>query len=187
MRTVRLLAIASALTLGTSVLAGAQDHGRAGVTIGYPGDVGVLWHASDSIAIRPVFTFNHSSSESGGGSRVDGWGTGFGLSALFYLKKIDNVRTYVSPQFTYAHNSSTSTPPSGVPTAVSVDASGSSTGGNGAFGVQYTPSPHFAVYGELGVAFAHQKTTFTPSVSTGTSNKSTAWGSFAGVGIVFYP
>ena len=188
MRIVRVLAIASALTLGTSVLAGAQDHGKTGITIGYPGDIGILWHASESIAIRPVFTFNHTSSESTFGSQGDGWGAGLGLSALFYLKKFDNVRTYVSPQFTYAHNSNTSKSSSNATsTSISVDTSGNATGGSGAFGVQYTPSPHFAFYGELGVGFSQQKTTFSPSLTTGSTTKGTGVGTFAGVGVVFYP
>jgi hypothetical protein len=187
MRIVRLFAMTVACTLGTSVLALAQEHGKAGVTVGYPGDIGILWHASDAIAIRPVFSFSHSSSESATGGGSSGWSTGVGVSALFYLKKYDNVRTYVSPQFTWTHTSAEITPtlPSQGTAAPSVNNSNNGTGGNGAFGVQYTPSPHFGVYGELGIGYAHQKTTF--GTTTPLSSKGSTWGGFAGVGVVFYP
>ena len=187
MRIARVLAMASALVLGTSVLAGAQEHGKTGVTIGYPGDIGILWHASDSVAIRPTFTFNHTSSTSAAGSTTDGWGSGFEVSALLYLRKFDNVRTYVSPQFTYSHGSTTSKSNNATTSTITVDTGTNAMGGAGAFGAQYTASAHFAVYGELGVAFSHQKTTFAPSIANGTTTTGIGWGTFAGVGIVFYP
>ena len=186
MRIVRLLAIASAVMLGTSVLAQAQEHGKTGVTIGYPGDVGILWHASDTIAIRPTFTFSHTSNDTAGGSSSDGWGAGIGVAALFYLKKYDNVRTYVSPQFSYTHTTVTSTPPATVTSVTQIESTNHATNGGGAFGAQYTPTAHFSVYGELGIGFAHSKSTFSGNV-TATSGTGTAWGTFAGVGIVFYP
>jgi hypothetical protein len=187
MRMARLFTMAVAVTLGTSVLAQAQEHGNVGVTVGYPGDIGILWHASDTIAIRPVFSFSHTSGESATGGGSSGWSTGVGVSALIYLKKYDNVRTYVSPQFTWSHASTEITPtiPSQGSTAASVHNGSNGTGGNGAFGVQYTPSPHFGVYGELGIGYAHQKTTFDSPTSF--SSKGNSWSSFAGVGIVFYP
>lgn len=179
----RWLAIVSALALGTAPPAGAQDHGRVGLTAGYPGDVGVLWHASDSIAIRPSFTFTHSSGDSASGGASSGWASGVGVSALFYVKKYDNVRTYVSPQFTWSHGSTALQ--STAFTTVGITSTNTTTGGGGAFGAQYTPSAHFAVYGEAGVAFSHQKTSLSgPNTFSSTGN---SWGTFAGVGVVFYP
>jgi hypothetical protein len=186
MRIVRLFAIAVAFTLGTSVLARAQEHGKAGVTVGYPGDIGILWHASDAIAIRPTFTFSHTSSDTTGGSSSDGWGAGIGVAALIYLKKYDNVRAYVSPQFSYTHTTLTSTPPAGVTSVTQIDSTNHATGGAGAFGAQFTPTAHFSVYGEFGIGFAHSKSNFSGNVST-TTGTATSWGTFAGVGIVFYP
>jgi hypothetical protein len=54
MRTVR-FAAALAAALGIPAAAGAQDTPRAGLVIAYPAAVGILWHASDTIAIRPEF------------------------------------------------------------------------------------------------------------------------------------
>ena len=33
--------------------ANAQDNPRVGLTMGYPTSIGVLWHVTDRIAIRP--------------------------------------------------------------------------------------------------------------------------------------
>jgi len=189
MRGVRLFAIASALTLGTSVLAGAQDHGKAGITIGYPGDVGVLWHVTDVVAVRPVFSFRHSSGDSTSGGSTSGSGAGIGVSALFYLKKYDRVQVYVSPQYTYTHNSATTTPTTSTTqtSLPSVTTTGDSNGGNGAFGVQYTPSKHFAAYGEFGIGYTHSTSHFDATGISSNLTTSNSWGTFAGVGVVFYP
>jgi len=187
MRTALLVAIAAALSLGPSRIASAQEHGKTGITLGYPGDVGILWHVSENAAIRPAFSFSHSSSDSAAGTTSSGWGTGLGVSALFYLKKYDNLRTYVTPQFLYAHSTTSTNPGTTQGAALTVASSGNSTGGNGGFGAEYAPSPHFAVYGEFGVGFAHQKSTFNSSAIPASSTKSTTWGTFAGVGVIFYP
>src|SRR5260221_1172023 len=68
---------------------------KAGVAIGYPGGIGILWHATDGVAIRPDFSFLHNSSEGSSGSAG-----GVNLSVLFYLKNTDHRGTYVSPRFT---------------------------------------------------------------------------------------
>ncbi len=189
MRIVRRLAFTAALALGTPVLAAAQDHGKVGLTLGFPGDVGVLWHVSESIAVRPAVTFSHSSADSSAGGSSDGWGAGFSLSALFYVKKYDNVRAYLSPQFDYSHVS-TSVTPSSAPgpvanvTTATTTTTSSNTGGGGAFGAQYTPTPHFSVYGELGLAFQHHRTNLASSLGPVTGS---TWGTFAAVGVVFYP
>jgi opacity protein-like surface antigen len=180
----RLLAIVVALTLGTSVLALAQEARKTGLTVGYPGDIGVLWHASDSIAIRPTFGFSHTSSDIASGGANDGWGFGTTIAALFYVKKYDDVHTYVSPRFSYSHASVTSTPTSSLGSLPAVTSHDDSTGGAGAFGVQYSPGQRFSVYGEVGIGFTHHETTLN-GVSSFTT-KGTTWGTVAGLGIVFY-
>jgi hypothetical protein len=190
MRIVRRLAFAMAVALATPVLAAAQDHGKVGLTLGFPGDVGVLWHVSESVAIRPAFSFSHSSSDSPAGGASDGWGAGVDLAALLYVKKYDTVRVYLSPQFDYSHVSTSVTPavtagPVTTVTTGTTTTTTSTTGGGGAFGAQYTPTRHFSVYGELGVAYQHHRTDL-PINSIGSISGST-WGSFAAVGVVFYP
>ena len=46
---------------GTS--ADAQEKGKTGVTLGYPASIGLLWHVTDRIAIRPEFSFAFTSND----------------------------------------------------------------------------------------------------------------------------
>ena len=187
MRSVRVLAAAAVIALAAPGLTAAQDHNKTGITIGYPGDVGIIWHASDSVAIRPVFNFAHTTGSSAAGGDIHGTTVGLGVGALFYLKTLDTVRTYVSPQFTYSRASTKTTPPSTQATVASLDSSGHGAGANVAFGAQYTPASHFAVYGEFGFGYAHDKSTFNASSAFVSSSTGNAWGTFAGVGVIFYP
>jgi hypothetical protein len=185
MRIRRLLFLAAGLVFAAGGTAGAQDSGKAGVTIAYPGSIGLIWHVTDAVAIRPDFVFSHTST--GGGS--SGAGTGFGtdISALFYLKKYDNVRTYVSPRFSYTRSSSTidtGATAQGFPNEL--ESTSTSTGGAGLFGVQYSAGSHFTIFGEAGIGFSHRKSESSFSGS-GPAIKSNAWGTTAGIGIVFYP
>jgi opacity protein-like surface antigen len=165
----------------------AQDTGKAGVTLAYPGSIGFIWHAGDSVAIRPDFTFSHSSTDSTigtSGSHNNLFGTD--ISVLFYLKKYDNVRAYISPRFSYSRTSSTSTPVTTTQAALpEITITGTTTGGAGVFGAQYSPSKRFSVFGEAGIGFSHRKTD--SAVSLVTSLKGNTWGTTAGVGVIFYP
>lgn len=182
MRTVRIVATCTALCLGTATLAAAQETGKTGVTMAYPGSIGVIWHASDTVAIRPAFSFNHTSGESSIGSDNHSWGLGFGLGALFYLRKYDSVRTYVSPQFSYSRTNITATPVSTSGTLPEIASHNDATGGAGTFGAQFFATPHFSVYGEAGIAFTHHKT----ATGSSTAVKGSTWGTVAGVGVVMY-
>jgi hypothetical protein len=184
MRIGRLVTFTGGFLLAASSIAGAQEAGKAGISIGYPSAIGVLWHATETIAIRPDFTFTHSSSDT-----ASGWAYGTNISVLFYLKKYDNVRTYVSPRFSYSYNSTTSKPTAstlpGTTTPSPITITGSTTGGVGTFGVQAWTGSHFSVFGEVGFGFTHRST---DSGLAGLGKfKSDAWGTSAGVGVVFYP
>jgi hypothetical protein len=187
MRIRRSLAICSLFAVFLPSLAGAQEKHKAGITMGFPAAFGVLWHVSDKVALRPELTFSGSSADTSvtpvSGTTINlnssGWGIGTGVSALFYLRTEDRLRTYFSPRFTYAHTSSSSDS-SGVDLSQSVDA----VGGAGSFGAQYAVGDRFTIFGEFGFGLAHS--TSSRSV-TGTSGSSNNWGSRGGVGIVFYP
>src|SRR3954462_6940189 len=133
----------AAMLLVASGTAAAQDPGSVGVTGGYPSTIGIIWHASDKIAIRPEVSLSGGSSESSAGSfdtYGSRWSVGTGASVLFYLHTYDRLRTYISPSFSYAHISSTSTTSGlstlpGITTA-SVTTTGHSVGGDGSFGAQ---------------------------------------------------
>ena len=187
MRTAWLRVLGLALLVGTPSPALAQDSPRVGMVIGYPLSLGVLWHAGPSVAIRPEFTFSGVSSETVTPlftSNGSGWATGIGVSALFYVHTEEHLRTYIVPRFSYAHTSSTNESTSDLVTNPRLTTSSNIVGGSGSFGAQYQPARRFGVFGEIGFQLEHA--TSKPSI-TGTEGKSTAWGTRAGVGVIFYP
>jgi hypothetical protein len=88
--------VAFMLLAGASSASAQQDH-RVGLVIGYPASVGVLWHVSEGVALRPDIAINRQSTESTSmvstgfappqtsTSTTTGWSTSVGLSALFYI------------------------------------------------------------------------------------------------------
>jgi len=167
----------SALVLGIPVAGSAQDAGKTGVTLAYPGAVGILWHVSDAVALRPTVTFSRVSLA--GLSDTHSTSLGADLSVLLYMKKYDAVRTYVSPRLSYVRSSN-----SGAAGTIPLDLTSHSTGFAGSFGAQYTPTPHFGVYAEAGVGYSRRTA---PSSISSITSRSTSWGTTAGVGVVVYP
>jgi len=176
MRMARVLSLAVCCGV-LSVPASAQEHGDVGITIGYPAAVGVLWHVSDAVAIRPDFRVSGSSTEPSGS---DGWTLGTGVSALLYMGAADNVRTYFSPRIDYQH-SSTSLSFLGIDQSRSANAWGVA----GSFGAEYTPNRRFGVFGEIGFGYSRLKTDGLTTLTPDTTGH--GWGTRAGVGIIYYP
>jgi outer membrane protein W len=156
--------------------AAAQDTGKAGITMAFPASMGVIWHATDKVAVRPDFSFARNTNE--GSISTTTWTLGTGVSALFYMSTSDRVRTYVSPRYSYTRASASSTQGSISDTTVN----GSSF--SGSFGAELSASSRFGVFGEVGVTYARQTTK--PGIA-GTVFKGTSTGTRAGVGIIFYP
>ena len=185
---IRVARLSSLVTIAVMMCgtARAQEPGKIGITMGYPAAVGVLWEARKAIAIRPVITFAGASSDTNGlTSQSSNWSVGVNLSALLYVKKYDNVRTYVSPSYRYSHSSTSLTPSTTIQGSVSnVETSVNSNGAGGTFGAEYAPGSRVRIYGEVGVAFTHM-TGSSPTAGLNISGNS--WGTIAGVGFVFYP
>ena len=166
------------LVLGMTLLgcaaAGAQEHGKVGVTMGYPASIGVIFHATDKVAIRPELSFAKNTID---GVRLnsENWNIGTGVSALFYLASHEHVHTYVSPRFTYTRSSTN---------IGGSDTTSTAWGALGSFGAQYSPTPKFSVFGEVGIGYTRQRS---ESGLTGLQIKGNSVGSRTGVGIIFYP
>jgi len=192
MRTYVGLAIAVGLLIPAA--ATAQEAGQAGITMGYPGSVGLLYHVSERVALRPEFTVSRINSSSTStvvstGSRS--WAFGVGASALFYFAKRDNVRPYVSPRFTYQRTSTTfegGNLPGSPAVVTNNHADGYSA--SGLVGAQYSPNDRFGVFGEVGFGYARTNgTSGTASNGTsGTASTSTSdsWSTRTGAGVVLY-
>ena len=191
MRIARILSLAAFTGLGAVSMAGAQDQGKVGITMGYPASIGVLWRVSDKVAIRPELSLSGGSAETSGSSfesESDNWNISTGASVLFYLHKYDQLRTYFSPRFTYSRLSTTNEA-SGV-TNSTTTTTGNSFGGAGLFGAEYSLGNKFAVFGEVGFGLNHTTTegssSFLPNTSLAKQTGNT-WGSRAGIGVIFFP
>jgi hypothetical protein len=188
---IRIGRLLSCLMLVTGLVtstARAQDAGKIGITMGYPASVGILWQAANAIAVRPVISFGGATAESTAtASGTHNWSLGTTISALFYLKKYDNVRTYVSPSYRYSHSTTTITPSaSAQPGLPSVDSTANTHGASGTFGAEYAPGSRARIYGEVGFVYGHT-TTHASAVTNLLSTSGNTWGTTAGVGFVFYP
>src|SRR5205823_2607696 len=103
------LLVAPTLLLLTAVTARAQETPRVGLTIGYPASVGVIWHISDRVAVRPDLAASWTSFKpsTSTGARDDGSSATIGLSGLFYLAKHDALQIYVTPRVGYLRTTAT--------------------------------------------------------------------------------
>ena len=161
----------------------AQERGQTGIVVGYPTNIALIWHASDRLAIRPEVAFSHSSSETessffGTVSFTDSWNVTVGASALWYMAKTDNVRTYFSPRLTYSRNRSDSSFSTSDPVSTNVSLAGS-------FGAEYSPVRKFSVFGEVGYGFNHGWSKFTTPIST-SEGSAWNWAPRTAVGAIFY-
>jgi hypothetical protein len=179
-------AVVLGILLGTCTLAQAQEAGQVGIAMGYPASIGIVWHVSDALAVRPEIGFIRTSTDSAFSS--DATMVNVGASALYYMWKWDAVRGYVSPRFTYSHSSS------GGSGQLTTSSTSSVYGVAGSFGVQYSAHKRFAVYAETGLGYSHSENstaTFItgqplgsnpPTATSTTSSLSTR----SGVGVIFY-
>jgi hypothetical protein len=154
-----------------------QDEPRLGLTMGFPGAVGVLWRAADRVGLRAEITATRTSGDSSSSLSISlngvptsataltTWQVGTGVSALLYLTRDAGFRTYVTPRVAYTTMSS-STEPSG--TVVSSTSDGHAWSTSGSFGAQYSFSRRFGVFGEAGVTYS-TTTTHSSSVQTTTT------------------
>lgn len=177
--------------------AAAQEAGDVGVTMGYPGALGVVWHVTDGIALRPDIALTRSTSESttsvtgvfvGSGlsstSTSEGWGTSVGVSVLVNVRTIDRLRLYLAPRIAYAR--STADNESGLNGALT-GFTAKTTGvlASGSFGSQFSLHDRFAVFGELGLQYTTQTTT-SDFPGSSTEAEGTTFGLRSAVGVTFY-
>lgn len=193
----RHLVSALGLMVVTAGPAAAQDAGSLGATMGYPGAVGVIWHVTDRIALRPDVTLTRSSSEStttGPGffpgtelsstTTSEGWGTTVGLSALVTVRTIERLRIYLTPRLAWSHSSSDNQAGvSGNRSSYDVATRGLVT--SASVGTQYGLHDHFAIFGEVGLQYSDLETN---SDYPGSRNRtdSTSFGLRSAVGVTVY-
>ena len=165
----------------------AQDDPRVGLTMGYPTAVGVVLHITDRIAIRPELDVSRTT------VTTDGTSTVFpnerdestsrlirpGISALIYLGRLEGLRTYVSPRFSYSSAKTSRSDDSAAPETTTYLASGS-------FGAEHRFSDRFAVFGELGIEYSRSSFNVTALPTLSLSTRRTTVSARSGAGIVLY-
>ena len=187
MRVSRVMLVLIAL-LSMRAAALAQDKGDAGLTMGYPGAIGVIYHVTDRFAIRPEITFaiSNGKSESPVSTTEGDTATiGVGVSGIFYLKHADKLRTYICPRYAYTHSDSTTT--SSILGPVFDDGETTTTNDAhavvGTFGAQYALHERFSIFGEVGAGFTHTRS---QSDLGGLSSSSNQFATRTGAGVIFY-
>jgi hypothetical protein len=180
MRTVRILVMGCVFGVA-AVSAHAQDSGRVGLTTGYPSVIGIQWHVSESLAVRPEvsFTTNSSSSQSLVDASSDFSSFNTGVSVLFYSPLRDNLKLYVAPRFAYGRTTGTGDVVESTTNIYSI---------SGSFGGHYALGRRFAVFGEAGVQYSHQTSTVTSSITLPlrTTSRGDVFGTRTAVGVVIY-
>ena len=145
--------------------------------------------------------WTHSTSESPGTSTTFGPGglttvqttstnettaVGVGVSGLIHVWRQEALRVYVSPRFTYTHQSASID--LGLPVTTVVPVSTRSTmdtyGVAGSLGAQYTLARHFGLFGEVGVAYT--RATVSTDVFVLASGKNTTVGLRSGAGVILF-
>ncbi len=182
MQTVKRAALTAIAGAVLTVPAHAQEAGQVGITLGYPASVGLIWHVTDSVAVRPEVSFALGTSETHSevfDTEGDSSTFGTGVAALFTLREWDDVRAYAGPRFAYGRaTSSSENLIDGV-----TELNSTTYELAGLFGVQYTPHRRFAVFGEVGIGYINRET---ESGESAVVLESRNWGTQTGAGIIFY-
>ena len=151
-----LLSVSVISLLGFASSAAAQSDPKVGVAMGYPSVVQVIWHATDRVAFRPELSFARTANSTTDDdfefeSESSSVAVGPGISALFYLTRWDNVRSYLAARYAYSHLSSKAT----LDGSTLREDSSATHSTSGSLGVQFTPHRRFGVFGEIGLSFSH--------------------------------
>ena len=159
----------------------AQEAGNVGVTVSAPSAIGMIYHVTERLAVRPDLSFSFGDSDGDDGSPDVGSSTfSLGGSVLFYTGRWDNLQTYVAPRLSYTWSSSS------VETSMNdFEASQNSWGLSGSFGAQYSLGSRFAVFAEAGLGYTSQ-TTETPSATGNNDRTSSTFGTRTAIGATLY-
>jgi len=192
-------AMALGVVLATAMAAApaaAQERGDVGVTMGYPAAIGVVWHVTDGLALRPDVSLTWTSSESTNTltvfpgvapitstSSVESQSTSVGMSALVTLHRADRFRLYVVPRAAWVR--STVELDGGLAGEATVDTTTDGWLASGGVGAQVAVHDRVAIFGEASVQYSWQRAT--SSLTTSRSEDTTrAAGLRSAVGVAIY-
>ena len=160
----------------------AQEKGDTGLTISAPSAIGVIWHVSEKVAVRPEvsFSFSGTDAENSALTDISSHSVSLGGSALFYMGRWDNLRTYFSPALTYSWAGS-----SAQGSGPDLESSQNGWGLSGSLGAQYTLGTRFGVFVEAGLNYTSTSAE-TPTSILNLERTIWSFGSRAAVGGTLY-
>ena len=98
------LALSSIMLIALAGRAAAQDRGAAGISMGYPANIGFVFHVSEPFALRPEISFSRSTTDqdtSFADIRSETSTFDIGISGIHYIGRWDKLRIYLSPGYSY--------------------------------------------------------------------------------------
>ena len=153
MRGRKVCVIGLALMGFSTISARAQERGDVGLVISAPQSIGVIWHASDRLALRPDVGFSFTETDGEPPlSDISSKSVTFGVSALVYTHRWDDLRLYVSPRFSYSYGTTSINEPVNI-----ADSTVSSWAATGSIGGQYALGTRFGVFAEAGLVYSSQQ------------------------------
>jgi hypothetical protein len=175
------------LVLMWTAPAAAQDAGRTGLVVLTPGTVGMVWHVSDHVAVRPEVSFLFSAvdvDDSSANESTSGT-AGLGVSVPLAIRRWGDATAYVAPRFSYVR----ATSDSGGPPDLRLESVATSYGVGGSVGLQYLLGERFAIFAETGLSYARSSSgteSDSPAVTLLRKTHSWSLGTRAAIGAGFY-
>jgi opacity protein-like surface antigen len=146
----------------------AQDTNRVALVVGLHG-LGVLVPISSTTAVRLDGALSKTST-----GDFHAWNESVGMSALFYLRSWDALRSFVGPRVSYSYSSSTG------------GATAKTWTGQLFVGAEYALGRRFGVFGEAGLSYGRTTSTrVSPTNEIFPTTPSTSWSTMNGVGLLF--
>jgi hypothetical protein len=156
------------VSLVVSMPLAAQDTNRIALVVGLHG-LGVLVPISTNTAVR----LDGALSETSRGD-LHTWNESVGMSALFYVRSSDALRSFVGPRVSYSHSSSTG------------GATATTWSGQLFVGAEYALGRRFGVFGEAGLSYSRATTTTVQASGARLpTTPSTSWSTMNGVGLLY--
>ena len=140
-----------------------------GITVGYPGSVGMLWQIQERVALRPVFTFGYSNEGSGdAAATATSWRFGIATSAVVSIVRDGPRHLYAAPYYEFQRRNTTlaqtvtyGDPNNFFATAnqINVEAKPRSNEHSigGLIGFEIRLQDRYGVFAEAGAAYRHSK------------------------------
>jgi len=156
------------VSLLVSMPLAAQDTNHVALIVGLHGP-GVLVPISSTTAFR--LDGNISKTSTGD---LDVWNESVGLSALFYLRSSDALRSFVGPRVSYSYSGG------------SGGVAGKTWSGQLFVGAEYALGRRFGVFGEAGLSYGRTTATrIGPAGETIPITPTTSWSTMNGVGLLY--